>query len=282
MGVADIARQLDGELSESSRRALNLLLAEPHETAKLSAAEVASRLGVHETTVTRLAKQLGYSGYRQLREALVQEGLEKLTSAYRVSSRGKSAYTLAALVDDEVAALQRLANVVSQRDVDSVAERILGARRTFLFGPPYAQAVLGLLERRVRRLGIDVTALPLSGRLIAEHLTGMTAGDLLISFVFRRPDPKLGRITSYAHSVGAATVVIADEDGLLYEPRPDQLLVAPRGPTDEQRSLIVPFVFSYGLQFALHHMAEDRTRQALRRLDDIARVVGDDEPSHGA
>jgi DNA-binding MurR/RpiR family transcriptional regulator len=282
MGVAEIARQLDGVLSESARRALNLLLAEPHETAKLSAAEVASRLGVHETTVTRLAKQLGYSGYRQLREALVKEGLERLTSAYRVGSRGKAAYTLTALVDDEVAAMQRLAHAVSQQEIDGLAERILGARRTFLFGPPYAVAVLSVLERRMRRMGLDIVALPLSGRLIAEHLTALAAGDLVVSFVFRRPDPKLGRINAYAQSVGAATVVIADEDGLLYEPRPDQLIVAPRGPTADQRSLIVPFVVSYALQFAVHHLAGERTEQALRRLDDIARVVGDDEPSHGA
>jgi DNA-binding MurR/RpiR family transcriptional regulator len=282
MGVRETARQLEAVLPESARRALNLLLEKPHETAKLSAAEVASRIGVHETTVTRLARQLGYSGYRQLREALVEEGLERLTSSYRVGTGGASAYTLAALVDDEVAAMQRLAHVVSQEELDSLAGRILGARRTFLFGPPYAEAVLSLLERRLRRLGLDVAALPLSGRLIAEHLTALTAGDLVISFVFRRPDPKLGRIASYAQNVGAATVVIADEAGLLYEPRPDQLIVAPRGPKANQRSLVVPFVFSYGLQFALHRMAEERTGRALRLLDDIARVVGDDEPSHGA
>ena len=281
MGVAETARQLNGVLPESARRALNLLLERPHETAKLSAAEVAARIGVHETTVTRLAKQLGYSGYRQLREALVEEGREHLTSAYRVRSRGESAYTLAAMVEDEVEAMQRLAHVVSQEELDALAERILGARRTFLFGPPYAEAVLSVLERRIRRLGIDIVALPLSGRLIAEHLTALAAGDLVISFVFRQPDPKLGRINGYAQSVGAATVVVADEGGLLYEPRPDQLIVAPRGPKATQRSLIVPFVFSYGLQFALHRVAEDRAGGALRLLDDIARVVGDDEPSHG-
>jgi DNA-binding MurR/RpiR family transcriptional regulator len=282
MGIAETARQLEGVLPESARLALNLLLERPQETAKLSAAEVASRIGVHETTVTRLAKQLGYSGYRQLRAALVDEGMERLTSAYRVSSTGGSAYTLAAMVDDEVAAMQRLAHVVSQEELDRLAERILGARRTFLFGPPYAEAVLSVLERRIRRLGIDIAALPLSGRLIAEHLTGLAAEDLVISFVFRRTDPKLGRINSYAQSVGAATVVIADEGGLLYEPRPDQIIVAPRGPKSTQRSLVVPFVFSYGLQFALHRVAEERTGRALRLLDDIARVVGDDEPSHGA
>jgi DNA-binding MurR/RpiR family transcriptional regulator len=282
MGVAETARQLDGALSESARRALNFLLEQPQETAQLSAAEVAARLGVHETTVTRLAKQLGYQGYRQLREALVNEGREELTSAYRVSTRGQAGYTLAALVGDEVAALQRLAHVVSQQEMDSLAERILGARRTFLFGPPYAEAVLSLLERRIRRMGVDIVALPLSGRLIAEHLTALTAGDLVVSFVLRRPDPKLGRINRYAQSVGAGTAVVADEDGLLYEPRPDQLIVAPRGPSEDQRSLIVPFVFSYALQFAMYHLAEDRAGRALHRLDDIARVVGDDEPSHGA
>jgi DNA-binding MurR/RpiR family transcriptional regulator len=282
MGVAETARQLTGTLSDSGRRVLNLLLEKPEDMALLSAAEVASRLGVHETTVTRLAKQLGYSGYRQLREELARQDLAQLTSADRARSRDESAYTLAALVDDEVAAMQRLAHTVSQAEVDALADRILAARRTFLFGPPYAQTVLAVLERRLRRFGLDTVALPLSGRLIAEHLTTLQAEDLVLSFVFRRPDPKLGRINAYAQSVGAATAVIADEDGLSYEPRPDQLVVAPRGPNANQRSLIVPILISYALQFALHHRAEGRTQQALRRLDDIARVVGDDEPSHGA
>src|SRR3954454_13447950 len=125
MGVAETARQLDGALSESARRALNFLLEEPQETAQLSAAEVASQLGVHETTVTRLAKQLGYSGYRQLREDLARQDLESLTRADRARSRDESAYTLAALVDDEVAAMQRLAHVVSQEEIDGLARRIL-------------------------------------------------------------------------------------------------------------------------------------------------------------
>ena len=186
------------------------------------------------------------------------------------------------MVDDEVAAMQRLAHVVSQDELDRLAERILGARRTFLFGPPYAEAVLSVLERRIRRLGIDIAALPLSGRLIAEHLTGLSAEDLVISFVFRRTDPALGRINSYAQSVGAATVVVADEGGLLYEPRPDQIIVEPRGPKANQRLLVVPFVFSYGLQFALHRMVGRTDRSGAAPPRRHRGVVGDAEPSHGA
>lgn len=282
MGVAETARQLDGALSESGRRVLNFLLADPSETAKLSAADVAARLGMHETTVIRLAKQLGYTGYPQLRADLAQADLAALTSADRVRSRDDSQYTLEALIEDETAAMRRLVRLVPQAEIDTLAQLILDARRVFLFGPPYAESVLAVLGRRLRRFGLDAVPLPLSGRLIAEHLTTLRAGDLVVSFVFRRPDPKLARLNSFAQNSGAATAVIADEDGIVYDPRPDQLIVAPRGPNANQRSLIVPFVISYGLQFALHHLAPERTEAALHLLDDIARVVGDDEPSHGA
>lgn len=249
---------------------------------ELSAAQVGALLGVHETTLTRLATQLGYGGYRQFRASLAQEGLAPVTSAARMGSRSDDAYTLEALVEDEVAAMKRVARVVSQDEIDELAQRIADARVIYLFGPPYAQSTIELLGRRLRRVGIASVILPTSGRLIAEHLTSFTSEDMVLSFMFRRPDPKLGRINAYAQSLGAATAVIADEEGLVFEPRPDQLIVAPRGPHANQRSLIVPTIIVYGLQFALFHIARERTESALRRLDDLARLVGDDEPSHWA
>jgi DNA-binding MurR/RpiR family transcriptional regulator len=280
MGIHEVVRQLDGTLSDASRRALNLLLTDPQEMSSLSATEVASRLGVHEVTVIRLARQLGYTGYRELRAELARSGEDSatLSSADRVRSRGT--YTLAALVDDEAAAMRRVANQVSQDEIDQLAGRILTARRLMLFGPPYAGAVLNVLERRVRRFGVTAVSLPTSGRLIAEHLTSMTDGDLLLSFVLRRPDARLDRINGVAVAQGATTAVIADEGGYTYRPVPQQILIAPRGPNPNQRSLIIPFLICYALQNALHHLAPERIEESLQRLDDIAKVVGDDEPSH--
>ncbi|WP_277603906.1 MurR/RpiR family transcriptional regulator [Agrococcus sp. ARC_14] len=280
MGIADSARRMGGSLSETGRRALDHLLSDPQAMSQLTAAQVAAQLGVHETTLIRLASQLGYPGYRQFRTSLAEEGLEPVTSAGRMMSRPDDAYTLAALVDDEAAAMQRLARSVAQEEVDELAQRILDARAVYLFGPPYAAGSLDLLARRVRRVGIMPVVLPTSGRLIAEHLTSLTGDDLLLSFVFRRPDPRLARINAHAQSVGAATAVIADEAGLGLQPSPDQLLVAPRGPRSNQRSLVVPAVLIYALQFSVFHLARQRTSEALLLLDDLARTVGDDEPSH--
>lgn len=39
-------------------------------------------------------------------------------------------------------------------------------------------------------------------------------------------------------------------------------------------------VIVYALQFAITHLAPERSATALHALDDLARLVGDDEPSH--
>jgi DNA-binding MurR/RpiR family transcriptional regulator len=282
MQLHQAVRQLDSVLSPAEQRALNLLLENPKETSQLAAAAVAERLGVHETTVLRLAKTLGYSGYRELREELVRLSLAQLSSTARAKSRPREAYTLSALVADEAAAMERVANSVPQPQIDQLAASILAAGTTYLFGPPYAEAVLTVLERRLRRFGLRAVALPHSGRLIAEHLAIMRTDDVVVSFVFRRPDPRLSRIIACANNVGAVTAVIADEAGLFIEPSPDQLIVAPRGPNQNQRSLMVPILMSYAIQFSIYHQAEHQSDRALRLIDDIARVVGDDEYSHGA
>lgn len=280
MSLNELVRNLNGALSPSERRIVNVLLQDSMAMSKLPAKAVAEQLSVHETTVIRLAKRLGYSGYAELRADLRESGSPAETSLERMAPASRQAYTLAQLADDETSALQRLAGMVNQSEVDELAGRIVAARATFLFGPPYAQAVLGLLHRRLTRLGLHIVHLPTSGRLAAEHLTGLGASDLVVSFVFRRPAERLDRINDYARSIGAATAVIADEEGLRYTPQPDQLIVAPRGPRDDLRSLIVPFFFSYAIQMAVLHQAPERTQGRLQKLDELSRILGNDEPSH--
>lgn len=274
-----LVRNMNGALSDSERRVVSVLLEDPQEMAKLPALRVAEKAQVHESTVIRLAHRLGYNGYTQLREDLRSKGSPE-TSLARMQTRAGGAKDLASLAAEEIAALERLTHMVDQEDIDALARKILDVRATFLFGPPYAQAVLELLSRRLSRLGLHVVPLPTSGRLAAERLTGLQHDDLIISFVFRRPDPRLDQINTFAAGLGAKTVVIADEDGLNYRTTPDQLIVARRGPTNELRSLIVPFFLCYAIQLALMNQEPSLISQRLAQLDEISQLIGNDEVSH--
>src|SRR3546814_11075156 len=57
-------------LTNSDRRIIEILLAQQSEAAFLSAAQLAERAQVHETTATRLAQKLGFAGYPELRAHL--------------------------------------------------------------------------------------------------------------------------------------------------------------------------------------------------------------------
>src|SRR3546814_4012135 len=74
-------------LTNSDRRIIEILLAQQSEAAFLSAAQLAERAQVHETTATRLAQKLGFAGYPELRAQLRKELLEGQDAAVRMKDR---------------------------------------------------------------------------------------------------------------------------------------------------------------------------------------------------
>jgi len=272
-------RNMNGALSDSERRIINVLLEDPLAMAELPARKVAEPVNLHESTVIRLAHRLGYSGYTELRNDLRSQD-EPETSLERMQARNGGALDLISMATEESTALQRLSETITQDEINRLARSILEARVTYLFGPPYAQAVIQLLERRLARLGLHAVALPPSGRLTAERLTGLSKDDFVLSFVFRRPDPRLDHINSYASDLGAGTAVIADDAGLAYRTEPDQLIIARRGPTNQMRSLIVPFFLCYVIQMALLELEPQLMGEKLALLDEISQIIGNDEASH--
>ena len=132
MPLAEVVRSVNGDLSPSEQRIVNALLREPMAMSQLPAKSVGEQLDVHETTVIRLAKRLGYTGYADLRAELRASATSTETSLERMAPAARQEYTLVRLVEDEVAALERLAGLVPQAEVDALA--VVEPFREVLFG----------------------------------------------------------------------------------------------------------------------------------------------------
>src|SRR5690606_31500978 len=161
-------------LTASDRRIIEVLLGQQGEVVFLSAAQLAERAQVHETTATRLAQKLGFSGYPELRAQLQKEMMEGQDAAARmrrsVSKVSDGSY-LAELVQSELAALEQLSRSVAQADVDIASDMIAAARQVFIFAQGHATAVASFLQRRLDRFGMTTVMLTGRGRDIAERLT---------------------------------------------------------------------------------------------------------------
>lgn len=267
-----------GQLTSADRAVLDVLLSHPTESAFLPAGSITARANVHAAAATRLAQKLGYPGYPGLRESLQRELLDGVGAADRIRNRLAHADpddVLASLVSEEAAALAEAVRSVSHRDLRSVAQQILAARRTFIFAQGNATVLAEMLDRRLRRFGLHVSLLSSSNRDVAETLVSLDRRDIVICFALRRVPTQLRGVLRTAREVGAPTVLLTDTVDSQVRPRPDTVLAAARGAGREFQSLTVPMAIANALVLTVAKLGGERVMRALERLDTLIDRFGD-------
>lgn len=277
MRLIERVESCSGELTEADHRLLAVLLGDVAGVGALSAREIASRAGVHETTAGRLASKLGFTTYRELRRELIQE----LDLAVRMRDRLDrigSGSVLEAVVASEVKVLSAIPQQVSQEQIDQAVRLLLGARRILVFGTSHAGVLATLLARRLVRSGYDARALHHVDWEAADVLLGIATGDVLVAFQFWRATESLSRLAAAFKASGGKIVLISDGPARLVEPRPDLTLSALRGGLGESQSLAAPMIIANTLVLELSRADGGKSIESLRKLGDLRDKV-DARPS---
>jgi len=265
----------EGRLSRSDQTLVQHVLQDPRGCAFLSAAELAARIGVHSSTVVRLAHKLGFGGYPELRAALQRDVLHGSDPDRRIA-RQLSSQSEGTILENLVARdhdyLARLVEHVRQEDIDGVADALLAARQVVLFGIGTSVSLVTLLERRLRRYGLVVVRAGRAAREAAEAAGTLDERDALLALAFHSVPHGLSPLLAHAGKVGAVRVLISDTLGPLIRPVPEHLLAAPRGVPDEYQTATVPMAICNALILTMSARAPERTVDGLRRYADLRRT----------
>jgi DNA-binding MurR/RpiR family transcriptional regulator len=273
MPFKDVITTQTHSLSDSDQQIVQALLADPRMTAFLSAAEVAEKVGVHESTVVRLAKKLGYGGYKELRQDLHEE----IAPAERVRRRLASTTELATLVNQEISTLQTLVNTVAQEQLDQAARILIESRRIFLFGQGHATALMDYMDRRLRRSGFDTVLVSGQGREVAEQVLTLGSQDTLLSFIFRVQTRGLNPLLNRVKQTRARHVMIGDNAAFLIRPQPAVLLASSRGADDQFLTLTVPMVLCNALILTIARLDGGRSMHHLDQLSALIHLFEHEE-----
>lgn len=261
-------------LTSSERRLVKEILAKPRAVALGTAADLARSAGVHEATASRLARKLGFEKYATFRDAIRDEFIVRTDPAVRVLntlSHTGSGGLLEELIGREISALTTLAGFVTSAALLRAARALAKARKIFIFARGNAEALAVMMERRLRRFGLDVQRLQGDGRDLAEQVLDMRHDDVLLAFAFRRQPRHFAPLIERARSVGAPSVVVAGSVGPTLVPGPDHLLYAPRAGNAEQfQTLTVPMTICNALILA---MAQADRSRSLRRLETLGELI---------
>lgn len=271
---ADTIQRRADDLTPSERRLVSTVLSEPRHAALATVTELARGAGVHEATVSRLARKLGFEGYPAFRQALQEEFIPSQETAQRmkrtIEASGEGGI-LGSLIARDVAALTTLADHVDDAAIARAADRMMAARRIYVFATGNAEVLAAMMAKRFRRYGRDVQVLGGDARALAEGIFGMGEGDILLVYAFRRQPRAYAALMARAREVGAATIVISGASGPFLAPAPDQLLSAPRGGDVESfQTLTVPMAISNAIVIAAGTAGD---KLALQRLDRLGALI---------
>lgn len=273
MFLSEIVQQHAEKLTPSEQRLVTAVLAQPRHAALATVTDLAREAGVHEATVSRLARKLGFGGFAAFRSALQMEFLpteETATRLQKTLQTTAGSGVLATLIAEETTALASLSAHIGEHQIEKAAMILIGARRVYIFGRGNAEALALMMAKRFRRFGRDVHLLTGDARSLAEGVLGMDQGDVLLVYALRRKPRSYAALVDHARAAEVPVIAISDTLGPMLVPTPDMILSAPRsGDGDSFQTLTVPMAISNAIILAAGARGEVQTIHTLERLGSL-------------
>lgn len=200
------------QLPDSERRLADVILDFPGDIASYSATELAGLAGVSKAAATRFFQRLGFDSYSEARRQ-AREGQEWGSPLYLHSKStfaGDSGLRLEAHLQDSLRLLTRTFENLNSSDLEAIVETIVSAKRVWLLGFRNSHFLASYAHSQLILIRDNVHLLPMGGEMLAEHLAGLSEGDLLLVVGVRRRLWRLQQAMQHARDSGASIFYITD------------------------------------------------------------------------
>lgn len=268
--ILDRVRTKLDALSSGQQSVARFLLEKPREAAFLTAAQIGDRVGVSESTVIRLAFNLGYPGFPELKNDLQEvlqgqlSALERHQSYQAVGGGANLAQTV--LRED----LGKASTALSQFDdssLDRLAEAICRAPSVLLFAQRSARALAFFFESYLSWFHPGVHLL--EEDLYRERILASPDGSLVLGISFPRYTRRTVECLEFAHGEGKVTAAITDSLSSPLSRHSHITVTVPCPQISFIDSFVVPMSLLNALLLQVTRRMGDEARERLEKLEGI-------------
>ena len=199
------------ELPPQQRAIADYLLEHLDTVPFLSVPALARRVGVSEATVVRFGQRIGFSGFAELKTALVellQERLGVETDEHGVADFGED--LLEAVASHETRNIRRTVDSIDRELFAAVAERVFAAGQVYTFGMGISAHLAELAAYTLVQIGIPAHPLSTGYSSPREQLVTLRGDDLLLVVSLPPYSRQSLEMVADAADAGAATVAFCD------------------------------------------------------------------------
>lgn len=267
--LADRIARLQPQLTDAHRRLADQLLGSPDEAPFWGIEALAERAGVSVATAVRFAKLLGYRGFLELRQAIVEEtkARQKGEGALSQVPEGAAA-TLVEVAHRDIANIERLTKVVGEALLGRAVKRLATAHHRVIVGRGVSQHMAELLAYLLTLAGYPSVAGNAAD--FATQVSNLGPKDLLVVFSFPPYSAETLDAAAFAAQRKVPVLGFSDRLDAPLGALADPLLPLPGENLLYSHSLAAFAVMAHALATSL--AAKDRN-SALKRLREADKVA---------
>lgn len=199
-------------LSPQQRTIAEFLLDNLREVPFLSVPQLAQRSGVSEATVVRLCQSIGYSGFSDLKMALVDTLREEVQGAEpdALPIGDVRSDPLVAVAELEQQNIRRTVEGIDRAVFEQVATRLFRADHIFTFGLGVSAHLADLAAYLFTEHGLRATAFGTRFSSPREQLVILRPTDLVMAFSFPPYSRQTLEVLEEARDRGIETIAVCD------------------------------------------------------------------------
>ncbi len=207
-GVLTRLEHLLSSMRPTGQRIARFIIEQPQQVIHMSITELAQATGASEGSVITLCKQLGATGFQQLKIVLAQELVQPVQFIHEDLEPGDSANAvLEKIFSSNIQALHDTLEVLSATALQQAVEALASARRIELYGIGSAAPIVEDAHYRMVRIGLECKVVVDSHvQAISASLTDPDVTTLTVSHSGSTHETVTA--TRLAHEAGATTIAI--------------------------------------------------------------------------
>ncbi|WP_282808241.1 SIS domain-containing protein [Hafnia alvei] len=200
------------QLNATERRIAEWLITKGNIDEKTSLRQVSLALGVSDPLLVKVAKKVGYSGFRELRSALNSYfALLPYEKEEEVSEHDDINTVLDKVFSNSIQALKEARSVADAGVIEKAAEVVFHAKRVIIFGVGGSASVGKDFEHKLLRIGIISQAYD-DAHLMLMAASQLNENDVVITISQSGDTKEILSATHAARRCGAKIVCITNDD----------------------------------------------------------------------
>lgn len=209
-GIVSIMQSVRGQLGPASRRIVDFIIEHKQDVVQMSITEVAEQAGASESAVTKVCKQIGATGFQQIKISVAQDIVQPVQFIHEDLERSDSeAVVNEKIFHSNIQALRDTLQVLKPDAMRRAKELILAAERIEVYGIGSAKTIAEDAQYRMKRIGLNcVLEVDSHKQAISAALTNSRVAVLTVSHSGSTHETVTA--TKLAKEAGAKTICITN------------------------------------------------------------------------